>query len=185
MQNLTHFHSPITKQKLSLIKPSHPDIPYSSYDEINNKYKDFCFELKGRTAHHFSQLNTQESQENELFNKYVQRKSLENIIQKSSFSPNFQRKTTQKIGIRFDSDPIKTAIGEKNNITEMAKVVKEQYDKNQEIPLQGHINPVVKFFGSTLIGSVFQALIIKSIEEVCSIKVENSNTMSSQSKFYY
>lgn len=39
--SLSQFHSPLTKQRLSLIKPPVPSFPYSTIEEINQKYKTF------------------------------------------------------------------------------------------------------------------------------------------------
>lgn len=39
--SLSQFHSPLTKQRLSLIKPPVPSFPYSTVEEMNQKYKTF------------------------------------------------------------------------------------------------------------------------------------------------
>ena len=67
----------------------------------------------------------------------------------------------------------------------MGQKVKEQYEKNIDMTLNGQINPVVKFFGSTIIASVFQALLIKSIEEVSLVKLDNDNVNSMSSKYLF
>lgn len=162
MLNLGHFHSPITKQKLSLIKPSTPRLPYSTYEEINNKYKE---------------LSLAKPKENNFVNKEEISNQAKTKYRRSSVSPSFQRKATKRFSIKLDLDALKNPMFE----NEMSSLVLQQYEKNKETVIQGHINPVVKFFGNNLIASVFQALLIKSIEEVCSnIISEDSNAMSSK-----
>ena len=39
--SLSQFHSPLTKQRLSLIKPPVPSFPYSTIEEMNQKYKTY------------------------------------------------------------------------------------------------------------------------------------------------
>lgn len=180
MKSLTHFHSPITKQKLSLIRPSPPQISYSSYEEINNKFKELCLQSKDEKPHHSSNYFNQESLEEHTLNRYLIKTTDKNRgkeHRRISLSTNFQRKSTQNHSIKIDSVIFKNSVGDNNTITDL---VKEQIEKNQEMTSHGHINSVVKFFGNNLIASVFQALLIKSIEEVFPGPFENSNAMSSK-----
>ena len=183
MISLTHFHSPITKQKLSLIKPSISNIPYSSYEEINSKFKDLCMESKSKFQ--TPQNSNNQLQEEKSINKTLTQTSPKPRIRRSSVSPNFQRKGTHRYSIKLDYDAIKETLGENNDITDMGQKVKEQYEKNIDMTLNGQINPVVKFFGSTIIASVFQALLIKSIEEVSLVKLDNDNVNSMSSKYLF
>ena len=164
MINLSHFHSPITKQKLSLIKPTLPIIPYSTFEEINNKFKEFSNKNKGKP---------------DIDELKIDQKSQKNLAlpRRASITPNFQRKPTQRVSLKLDEETLKKTLGESGDL---GQIVKEEYEKNKESMIHGEINPVVKFFGNTLIGSVFQALMIKCMEEVCSIKQDDSNAMSSK-----
>lgn len=164
MLNLGHFHSPITKQKLSLIKPSTPRLPYSTYEEINNKYKELSLANKPKENNF---INKDDNNANQIKTKY----------RRSSVSPSFQRKATKRFSIKLDLDALKNPKFE----NEMSSLVLQQYEKNKETVIQGHINPIVRFFGNNLIASVFQALLIKSIEEVSTNTIsEDSNAMSSK-----
>ena len=165
MINLIHFHSPITKQKLSLIKPAAPIIPYSTYDEINSKFKEFSSKKQAKT----------EMDEAKIDQK-LGKKNL-SLPRRASMTPNFQRKIPQRMSVKLDDETFKKSLGESENL---GQIVKEEYEKNKESFLHGEINPVVKFFGNTLIGSVFQALMIKCVEEVCSLKQDETDAMSSK-----
>lgn len=166
MINLHLFHSPITKQKLSLIKPANPHIPYSSYDEINAKFKEFSSQTKDPAD--------SSSPKNESIQNKTPPKA---ILRHASLTPNHQRRATQRLSIKLEYDVLRTSLGDNTNLS---SVVKEEYERNQAMRMHGQIHPVVKLFGNMLIGSVFQALLVKSVEEVCALKSEDSNAMSSK-----
>jgi len=169
MISFTHFHSPITKQKLSMIRPAPPNIQYSTYEEINNKFKEFSTKTKPN----------QDVEDIKNYKKVSKNSQISpnTNFRRSSITPNFQKKPTQRFSMKLDYDTLKTSFGEKSDLQQ---IVKEEYEKNQEAIMHGKINPIVKFFGNTLIGSVFQALMIQCMEEVSSLNPEDSNAMSSK-----
>lgn len=160
MLNLQRFHSPLTKQKLSLIKPSVPPIQYSTYEEINEKFKELCTN------------NGKETKKKEIPQK-------DRRLRRATMSASsFQRKGTYRASIKLDFDTIEKSIVD----NDMSKVVLQYYEKNQSMKYEGQINPVVKFFGNNLIASVFQALLIKSIEEIYSKSKESNDSNDLSSK---
>ena len=67
-----------------------------------------------------------------------------------------------------------------NNSEQFETKVKELYTHNVSNSDYGAINPVVNFFGNSLIAAVFQALMIKVLEDLYGVKFQEEEIFSSR-----
>ena len=148
-------------EKLRKEKVEKPQIKLSNFKEIDLKFKDFCDEYQEKNFGY-------EKKSSEIF---YDRKT-ETIEKFSTIGSNNKTIKSENL-IEFTKKE-----KNKNLVNNLENDVKDFFKKNY----LKKVNPIVEYFGNSLIASVFHALLIKSINNNDSQKLELSSKYYS---FYF
>ena len=150
------FSSVHTYNKLKHHKPFHiPDFEYSSLSEIDNMYQSFCNQSR-----------------KDLFSAPRSSRNVNNSVK---FADKLTSGDIDKNQNSLD-DSIKP-----NKFDHLKEKVLNAYkDQKKASTNLGLLNPVVKLFGNAVIAAIFQSLIIKSVEELFDLHIEDPLAFSNQ-----
>ena len=152
------FTSPLTHRKLAQHKSFQiPDFDYSSVSSIDAQFNEFCKQSRM-----------------ELFSaKKPPKKSIKFSLKAVSEEGNRVRNSQE--GARTESG-LKTAKFDflKDRVMDVYK------NQKKTVNNLGVVNPLVDMFGNAVIAAFFQSLIIKTVEDVFQIDVDDPLTFSNQ-----
>lgn len=149
------FTSPLTHQKLQQNRSSRfqsPEFDYSSLTAIDTKFDDFCKQSR-----------------RELFTE-------KSPPQAKKFNPKAVSEDREK-----GPTEVETLDGKEPKLGFMKEKILETY-KNQRKSINnlGIVNPVVGMFGNAFIATFFQSLIIKSVEDIFELELDDPLSFSNQ-----
>jgi len=151
------FTSPLTHRKLLQHKSFQvPDFEYSSLNEIDYQYQEFCKQSR-------QELFCPKKQDTKNSSKFSL-KTVSEDFEKSRRSQEVEMGGSKETKLNFLKD-------------RMIDVYKNQ---KKTVNNLGVVNPVVDMFGNAVIAAFFQSLIIKTVEDVFELEIDDPLTFSNQ-----